>query len=124
MNKDLQDWTLEEIVAYNAGREILAIGQGTFMDAVFASADLVLKWKALRDGAATYPPPPTQRSIDDMEFSVRTAKGLKRENILTVGELLMKTRKELMSIPRMGRKSVNEVEERLAGYGRTLKQTR
>jgi hypothetical protein len=45
VTKPLKDWTLTEVVLYNTGNEILAIGEGTFSQAVFRSANLVLQWK-------------------------------------------------------------------------------
>jgi phosphoheptose isomerase len=51
VTKPLKDWTLTEVVLYNTGNEILAIGEGTFSQAVFRSANLVLQWKFDRDEA-------------------------------------------------------------------------
>jgi DNA-directed RNA polymerase subunit alpha len=51
--------------------------------------------------------------IDDLDLGVRSLNCLKREGIETVGDLIGKTEQELMCIPNFGRKSLDEVRERL-----------
>ena len=51
--------------------------------------------------------------IDDLDLGVRSLNCLKREGIETVGDLINKTEQELMCIPNFGRKSLDEVRERL-----------
>jgi DNA-directed RNA polymerase subunit alpha len=51
--------------------------------------------------------------IDDLDLGVRSLNCLKREGIETVGDLLAKSEQELMCIPNFGRKSLDEVRERL-----------
>jgi DNA-directed RNA polymerase subunit alpha len=52
-------------------------------------------------------------SIDELELGVRSLNCLKREGIETVGDLVAKSEQELMCIPNFGRKSLDEVRERL-----------
>lgn len=52
--------------------------------------------------------------IEELELGVRSYNCLKREGVDTVGDLLRKTDQELMCIPNFGRKSIEEVRERLA----------
>jgi DNA-directed RNA polymerase subunit alpha len=52
--------------------------------------------------------------IEELELGVRSYNCLKREGIETVGELVAKSDQELMCIPNFGRKSIEEVRERLA----------
>jgi DNA-directed RNA polymerase subunit alpha len=52
--------------------------------------------------------------IEELELGVRSYNCLKREGIETVGDLLAKSDQELMCIPNFGRKSIEEVRERLA----------
>ncbi|MFW5866411.1 MAG: DNA-directed RNA polymerase subunit alpha [Armatimonadota bacterium] len=52
--------------------------------------------------------------IEEMEFSVRTFNCLKKENIDTVGELVEKTEEELLDIRNFGKRSLEEVIEKLA----------
>ena len=51
--------------------------------------------------------------IDDLDLGVRSLNCLKREGIETVGDLLARSEQELMCIPNFGRKSLDEVRERL-----------
>jgi DNA-directed RNA polymerase subunit alpha len=51
--------------------------------------------------------------IDDLDLGVRSLNCLKREGIETVGDLLAKSEQDLMCIPNFGRKSLDEVRERL-----------
>ncbi|HEY9856911.1 MAG TPA: DNA-directed RNA polymerase subunit alpha [Stenomitos sp.] len=62
-------------------------------------------------------PQPTDMSIEELELSVRAYNCLKRANIYTVGDLLKKTERELMDIKNFGRKSAEEVIERLRAFG-------
>jgi DNA-directed RNA polymerase subunit alpha len=52
--------------------------------------------------------------IEELELGVRSYNCLKREGIETVGDLIAKSEQELMCIPNFGRKSIEEVRERLA----------
>jgi len=51
--------------------------------------------------------------IEELEFGVRSYNCLKREGIQTVGDLVAKTEAELLNIPNFGKKSIDEVKERL-----------
>lgn len=59
------------------------------------------------------PEPEDDMLIDDLDLGVRSLNCLKREGIETVGDLLAKSEQELMCIPNFGRKSLDEVRERL-----------
>ncbi len=60
--------------------------------------------------------------IEEMEFSVRTFNCLKKENIDTVGELLEKTEDDLLGIRNFGKRSLEEVIEKLAALGLSLRE--
>lgn len=60
---------------------------------------------------------PTDLSIEELDLSVRAYNCLKRANIYTVGDLLKKTERELMDIKNFGKKSADEVIERLKAFG-------
>ncbi len=64
--------------------------------------------------------PGAEMSIEELELSVRAYNCLKRANIYTVGDLLKKTERELMDIKNFGKKSAEEVIERLRAYGFTM----
>ncbi|UCC69834.1 MAG: DNA-directed RNA polymerase subunit alpha [Armatimonadota bacterium] len=55
-----------------------------------------------------------QTRIEDLDFSVRTSNCLRREGIGTIGELVQRTESDLMAIRNFGRKSLQEVRDKLA----------
>jgi DNA-directed RNA polymerase subunit alpha len=57
------------------------------------------------------------RSVDEMELSVRSYNCLKNANISTIGDLVQKTEGEMLRTKNFGRKSLNEIKEILAGMG-------
>ncbi len=59
--------------------------------------------------------------IDELELSVRAYNCLKRAEINTLGELMDKTEDELTRVRNLGKKSVDEIKEKLANFqGRGL----
>jgi DNA-directed RNA polymerase subunit alpha len=58
--------------------------------------------------------------IEELDFSVRTFNCLRREGISTVGELIQKTPTELLAIRNFGKKSLNEVIDKLRTMGLAL----
>ena len=58
--------------------------------------------------------------IEQMKLSVRTMNCLRRGGIATLGELVGKTEKELLTLRNFGQKSKREIEERLEGLGLSL----
>lgn len=55
-----------------------------------------------------------KRSIDELEISVRASNCLKNENIQTIGDLVKKSGKELLTYENFGRKSLKELEKNLS----------
>ncbi|MGC8668335.1 MAG: DNA-directed RNA polymerase subunit alpha [Chthonomonadales bacterium] len=70
--------------------------------------------------AGRHPEAPDAR-IDELEFSVRTLNCLKKAGIVTVRDLVQTSEADLMQIRNFGRKSLEEVRERLAHLGLSLK---
>ncbi len=60
------------------------------------------------------------KSIDELEFSVRATNCLKNANIKTIGELVLKTEQEILQMKNFGRKSLSEIKEVLTGMGLRL----
>jgi len=54
------------------------------------------------------------RHIDELDLSVRASNALRNENIIVIGDLVKRTKQELLSIPNLGRVSLAEVEPVLA----------
>lgn len=59
-------------------------------------------------------------SVNEIELSVRAANCLNNANITTVGQLAMKTEAEMLKYRNFGRKSLNEIKQKLAELGLTL----
>jgi DNA-directed RNA polymerase subunit alpha len=62
-------------------------------------------------------------SVNEIELSVRAANCLNNANITTVGQLAMKTEQEMLKYRNFGKKSLNEIKDKLAGLGLTLGMT-
>jgi DNA-directed RNA polymerase subunit alpha len=57
------------------------------------------------------------RSVEELELSVRSYNCLKNANIQTIGDLVQKTEAEMLRTKNFGRKSLNEIKEILGGLG-------
>jgi len=61
-----------------------------------------------------------EMTIEELDLSVRSFNCLKRANINTVQDLISKTQEEMMKVRNLGRKSLEEVEHKLAMMGLSL----
>src|SRR5512136_2062094 len=59
-------------------------------------------------------------SVNEIELSVRAANCLNNANITTVGQLAMKTEAEMLKYRNFGKKSLNEIKEKLSALGLQL----
>ncbi len=57
------------------------------------------------------------RSVDELELSVRSYNCLKNANIQSIRDLVQKTEAEMLRTKNFGRKSLNEIKEILSGMG-------
>ena len=62
-------------------------------------------------------------SVNEIELSVRAANCLNNANITTVGQLAMKTEQEMLKYRNFGKKSLNEIKEKLTTLGLSLGMT-
>ncbi len=60
------------------------------------------------------------KSVEELELSVRSYNCLKNANIRTLRELVQKTEPEMLRTKNFGRKSLNEIKEILLGLGLNL----
>lgn len=60
--------------------------------------------------------------VEELDLSVRSFNCLKRAGINTVDELTEKTEDEMMKVRNLGKKSLEEVQEKLAELGLSLKE--
>ena len=56
----------------------------------------------------------------DLYLTARSQNCLKDAGIYLVGDLVQRSERDLLLMPRMGRKAINEIKEALAGLGLTL----
>ncbi len=59
-------------------------------------------------------------SVNEIELSVRAANCLNNANITSVGQLAMKSEQEMLKYRNFGKKSLNEIKEKLTGLNLTL----
>lgn len=62
-----------------------------------------------------------EMNIEDLDLSVRSYNCLKRANINTIGELVQKDEEEMMKVRNLGRKSLEEVQQKIAALGLSLR---
>ena len=62
-----------------------------------------------------------EMTIEELELSVRSYNCLKRAGINTVEELTQKTEEDMMKVRNLGKKSLEEVQNKLAELGLSLK---
>ena len=59
-------------------------------------------------------------SVNEIELSVRAANCLNNANITTVGQLAMKSEQEMLKYRNFGKKSLNEIKDKLTSLGLNL----
>ena len=64
-----------------------------------------------------------EMSIEELEFSVRSYNCLKRAGINTVEDLIDRTEEDMMKVRNLGRKSLEEVLNKLVELNLTLKSS-
>lgn len=63
-----------------------------------------------------------EMTVEELDLSVRSFNCLKRANIHKVGDLIEKTEDEMMKVRNLGKKSLDEVIQKLAQIGLSLRQ--
>ena len=63
-----------------------------------------------------------EMTIEELDLSVRSYNCLKRAGINTLQELTDKTESDMMRVRNLGRKSLEEVKNKLADLGLSLRQ--
>ncbi len=64
-----------------------------------------------------------EMTIEELDLSVRSYNCLKRAGINSVEELTRKTEEDMMKVRNLGRKSLEEVEQKLASLGLSLRKS-
>ena len=115
----IEVWTDRTITARDAvslGAKILCDHFAIFTDlseSISARSTVVEKVEAQRDKVL-------EMTIEELDLSVRSFNCLKRANINTVEDLVGKTQDEMIKVRNLGRKSLEEVEHKLAMMGLSL----
>ena len=115
----LEVWTDKTITARDAvslGAKILVDHFTLFTDlseTMGSKSTVVEKAEAQRDKVL-------ELTIEELDLSVRSFNCLKRANINTVEDLISKTEDEMMKVRNLGRKSLEEVINKLAMMGLSL----
>ena len=115
----IEVWTDSTISARDAvslGAKILCDHFALFIDlsdTVGARSTVVEKAETQRDKVL-------ELTIEELDLSVRSFNCLKRANINTVEDLISKTEEEMMKVRNLGRKSLEEVINKLAMMGLSL----
>jgi len=87
---------------------------------IFITFEEELETEAREEGKPQIRNENLNRSVEELELSVRSYNCLKNANIQTIGELVQKTEAEMLKTKNFGRKSLNEIKEILASMGLSL----
>lgn len=115
----IEVWTDKTITprdAVSLGAKILCDHFTLFMDlsqTMNVGSTVVEKTEAVKDKIM-------EMTIEELDLSVRSFNCLKRANINTVEDLVSKTQEEMIKVRNLGRKSLEEVIQKLAMMGLSL----
>ena len=110
------DKTISPRDAVSLGAKILCDHFTLFMDlsqTMSVGSTVVEKTEAVKDKIM-------EMTIEELDLSVRSFNCLKRANINTVEDLVSKTQDEMIKVRNLGRKSLEEVIQKLAMMGLSL----
>ena len=116
----LEVWTDSTISAKDA----VSLGAKIMSDhlEVFTSlSDTVSTGSTVVEKSTDRPDTKLAMTIDELDLSVRSFNCLKRANINTVEDLISKTEEEMMKVRNLGRKSEEEIVNKLAMMGLSLR---
>ncbi len=112
-------WTDSTITA----RDAMSLGAKILVDHLRLFTDLSdtnLGQPTVVEKADDHHPKVLDLTIEELDLSVRSFNCLKRANINTVADLISKTEDDMMKVRNMGRKSLEEVVNKLAMMGLAL----
>ena len=110
------DGTMLPIDTISHAAKILVEQLSPFVDYARVS-EVEVEKKAIR---LSIPDEKYNMPVEQLNLSVRTMNCLRRANITTVGEIISKGEKELLALRNFGKKSKEELEERLKELGLSL----
>ena len=83
-------------------------------------AETVASQSIVREKDVSTEPTALKLTIEELDLSVRSFNCLKRANVNTVRDLISRTPEEMMKVRNMGKKSLDEVQNKLAMMGLSL----
>ena len=110
------DSTTSAKVAVSIAAKILTEHLTLFTDL----SETVAGQTLVRENRETTEPAALKLTIEELDLSVRSFNCLKRANINTVRDLISRTPEEMMKVRNMGKKSLDEVQNKLAMMGLSL----
>jgi DNA-directed RNA polymerase subunit alpha len=108
------DGTISPVDAVSNAADILAEQFGLF--GRLGRPQPTMVGRGLGSGAAL-PPDRYNTPIEDLNLSVRAYNCLKRSGLMTVGAVLEKSEEELLALRNFGRKSYDELRDKLLSMG-------
>lgn len=118
-NLTLEVWTDSTISARDAvslGAKILSDHLSLFTNL----SETVASKPTMAEKAETHRDKVLEMTIEELDLSVRSFNCLKRANINNVEDLISRTGEDMMKVRNMGRKSLEEVQNKLAMMGLSL----
>ena len=112
-------WTNEVIApdeALSLGSKIMNEHLNLFIELSDAAKDTEI----MKEKEEARPDKILSMLIEDLDFSVRSYNCLKRAGINTVGDLINRTEEDMMKVRNLGRKSLEEVMNKLVSLGLSL----
>ncbi len=106
-----------------AGRDIVALAAKVIEDHIkmFVSLSELGNCSILTEPKGDIQQKILEKTIEEMDLSVRSYNCLKRANIHTVEDLTKKTEDDMLKVRNLGKKSLDEVIFKLESYGLKLK---
>ncbi len=115
----LEVWTDSTISA----RDAVSLGAKILVDHLSLFTDLsetMMNLTTVKDPVNTQQNKIMELTVEELDLSVRSFNCLKRANINTVEDLISKTEDDMMKVRNMGRKSLEEAQNKLAMMGLSL----
>lgn len=114
----LEVWTTGEIApndAVSLAAKILTEHLSIFLSDAADAVEIMVEKEERHKGKVM------EMNIEDLDLSVRSYNCLKRAGINTVADLLQRDEDEMMKVRNLGRKSLEEVQLKIAGLGLSLR---
>ncbi len=107
-----------------SAKEVVSLSGKIIEEHIHMFIDLVEEtnsYNILRDSEKTEQSRVLEMSIEDMDLSVRSSNCLRRANILTVEDLVKKSKDDMLKVKNLGSKSLDEIIKKLQSYGLDLR---